>query len=404
MSSVDNTVVSMTFENKKFESNVANSMSTLSKLTSSIAGVAANTGLGGLQKTADSFDMDGMGKSVDGISAKFVALSTIGITALAKLTSGAIDSALSIAKTFTVAPITDGFAEYELKMGSIQTIMAGTGEELSTVNKYLNDLNTYSDRTIYSFADMTSNIGKFTNAGVGLDVAVASIQGIANVAALSGANSQQASNAMYNFSQALATGSVKLIDWKSIENAGLATIGFKENLLEGAVAAGTLTKGVDGMYKTLDGVPVDTMKNFNSTLQEGWLNADTLTGTLSVYSDETTEIGKAAAAAAQDVKTFSQAVDTIKEAVGSGWAASAEIFFGDFTEGKALWTEFESGVSGISGASSTARNAVLQDWKDLGGRTLLLQGLRDAVKGLGTIIKPHFEKSSQEKRARTCTR
>jgi tape measure domain-containing protein len=388
MASVDNTVVSMTFDNKKFESNVANTMGSLGRLTDSISTVGQNTGLSGLQKASDSFNMTGMSDAVSGVSAKFLALSTIGITALANLTSRAVDSGMAIARSLVVAPISDGFAEYELKMGSIQTIMAGTGEELSVVNGYLNDLNDYSDRTIYSFADMTSNIGKFTNAGVGLDSAVKSIQGIANVAALSGANSQQASNAMYNFSQALATGSVKLIDWKSIENAGLATVGFKENLLEGAVAAGSLTKSTDGLYKTLDGVPVDSMKNFNTTLQEGWLNADTLTGTLQLYSDDTTDIGKAARDAAQDVKTFSQAVDTIKESVASGWAASAEIFFGDFEEGKALWTQFEAGVSGIAGASADARNAVLQDWKDLGGRALLLEGLKDAVSGFATILKP----------------
>lgn len=125
---------------------------------------------------------------------------------------------------FTIDPIKSGFDEYELKMGSIQTIMASTGESLDVVNQKLDELNTYSDRTIYSFADMTENIGKFTNAGVNLDDAVAAIQGVANVAAVSGANANEASRAMYNFGQALSSGSVRLIDWKSIELANMATV------------------------------------------------------------------------------------------------------------------------------------------------------------------------------------
>lgn len=387
-SSIENKVVSIKFDNASFASKIAGTLKGLDKLKGSLAMPDAGKGLSDVSKAAGSFNMGAMSASVDGVSAKFLALSTIAITALSKITSKALDTAGDLVKMFTITPITEGFAEYELKMGAIQTIMAGSGESLEVVNGHLEDLNRYSDETIYSFADMTQNIGKFTNAGVGLEQSVNAIKGVANVAAISGANAQQASAAMYNFAQALSAGSVKLIDWKSIENAGLATEGFKTQLLDSAVAAGTLTGGVDGMYQTLAGTPLTATKGFNEALTEQFLTTDVLVGTLEEYADASTEIGAAATAAASDVKTFSQLMDTLKEAAGSGWAASSEIVFGDFNEAKVLFTTLSDALGGLIGDSAEARNKVLQDWKDLGGRDLLIQGLTDAVKGLSTIIAP----------------
>lgn len=161
---------------------------------------------------------------------KFSALEVMAVTALSNITNSVINTGKRMIESFILEPVKQGFDEYELKMGSIQTIMMSTGASLEEVNKYLQELNTYSDKTIYSFQDMTSNIGKFTNAGVGLEDAVMAIQGVSNVAAVSGANANEASRAMYNFAQALSAGYVKLIDWKSIENANMATVEFKTQL------------------------------------------------------------------------------------------------------------------------------------------------------------------------------
>lgn len=194
--------------------------------------------------------------------------------------------------------MSDGWNEYKLKMNSIQTIIMSTGESLSTVNKYLDELNKYSDRTIYSFSDMTANIGKFTNAGVGLKDAVAAIKGVSNEAAISGANAEQASHAMYNFAQALSAGYVKLIDWKSIEVANMATMDFKQNLLDTAVALGTVVKKGEDYYTTTTnakGATSDAFnatKNWNDNLQYQWMTTDVLVQTLSKYTDETTELGQ----------------------------------------------------------------------------------------------------------------
>lgn len=381
---IDNKVVEMSFDNKDFESGVKQSLGTLDKLKKALTFDNVGKGFENLSSNFTPLN-NGLIAAQNG----FTALETIAFGALTRIGAKIADIGMNMVKSLTIDPIKDGFSEYELKMGSVQTIMAGTGAPLEQVMDKLNELNKYADRTIYSFADMTSNIGKFTNAGVDLDTAVAAIQGVANVAAVSGANAAEASRAMYNFSQALSSGYVKLIDWKSIENANMATVEFKTQLLESAVAAGTLTKTADGMYKTVNGgFAVSATKNFNDSLQKQWMTTEVLTETLKKYTDETTEIGKKAFAAAQDVKTFTQLMDTLKEAVGSGWAETWEIVFGNFEEAKKLWTSVSNVVGGFIDRQSDLRNSVLGSWKEFGGRDSLLAALSNLGKLLKEIISP----------------
>lgn len=388
MASADNRIVKLEFDNSSFEKNVATSLTTIGKLNEAIAKVGTDGGgLKNISEAAKGFSLDTMSSAIDGISAKFVALSTIGITALANLTNKAVDAGLRIAKSLSLDQVTAGFNEYELKLGSIQTIMAGSGASLDVVNQKLQELNEYSDKTIYSFADMTTNIGKFTNAGVDLDTAVASIQGIANVAAVSGANSEEASRAMYNFAQALSKGHVQLMDWKSIELANMGTVEFKQQLIDAAVATGKLTKKGDE-YVTSAGTMVSATKGFNESLTDQWLTTEVLTSTLSDYADETTDIGKKATAAAQDVKTFTQLMSTVKESIGSGWAQSFEILIGNFDEAKELFTGINNVIGEWVGKNADARNELLQGWKDMGGRDLLIKALGDAFRNLGEIMAP----------------
>lgn len=225
---VDERVVSMQFDNRHFETNVKTSMSTLDKLKQKLDLKGATKGLENVDSAAKKVNLSGLGGAVESVGAKFSSLQVMAVTALANITNSAVNAGKQMLASLTIQPVTTGFKEYELKMGSIQTIMAGTGESLETVNRYLNELNEYSDKTIYSFSDMTQNIGKFTNAGVKLEDAVLAIKGISNEAAVSGANANEASRAMYNFAQALSAGYVKLIDWKSIENANMATVEFKQ--------------------------------------------------------------------------------------------------------------------------------------------------------------------------------
>lgn len=388
---IDERVVEMRFDNKQFESNVQTSLSTIEKLKKSLDMDGATKGLESIDSAAKKVDMSGLGSAVETVKTRFSALEIMAVTALANITNSVVNTGKQMLHSLTIEPISQGFEEYELKMGSIQTIMMSTGASLEEVNKYLQELNTYSDKTIYSFQDMTSNIGKFTNAGVGLEDAVMAIQGVSNVAAVSGANANEASRAMYNFAQALSAGYVKLIDWKSIENANMATVEFKTQLLESAVACGTLTKTADGMYKTVKGNVIDATHGFNDSLQDQWMTTEALVGTLRNYADETTEIGAKAFAAAQDVKTFTQLMDTLKEAVGSGWANTWEILFGDFEEAKELWTGLSQVIGGFIDAQADARNEMLQGWKDLGGRTKLIEALKNAFEGVQSVIKPIYE-------------
>lgn len=362
---IDERIVEMRFDNRQFEENVQTSLTTLDKLKRGLNLDGAAKGLENLGTAAKNCSLSALSSSVETVRAKFSALEVMAMTALANITNSVVNTGKRMISAFTVEPVVTGFREYELKMDSVQTIMAGTGESLDRVNQKLDELNTYSDRTIYSFSDMTTSIGKFTNAGVKLDDAVAAIQGISNEAAVSGANAQQASHAMYNFAQALSSGAVKLIDWKSIETANMATVEFKNELIKTAVELGTLVE-IDGQYKTtttdLNGKVsdlFDSTKNFNDSLAHQWMTTDVLVKTLGRYADETTEIGKKAFAAAQDVKTFSQLLDTLKEAAQSGWAETWQLFVGDFDEAKVTLTEFSELFGAMIDRSSDARNALL---------------------------------------------
>ena len=221
---VDERVVSMQFDNKNFEKNVSTSMSTLEKLKQKLSFKGATKGLESIDKAAKKVDMSSLSDSVDTVGVRFSSLQVVATTALANITNSAVNTAKRMASAFTLDPIISGMQEYELQLNSVQTILANTqheGTNIDIVNRALDELNTYADKTIYNFSEMTRNIGTFTAAGVSLDKSVDAIKGIANLAAVSGSSSVQASTAMYQLSQALAAGKVSLMDWNSVVNAGM---------------------------------------------------------------------------------------------------------------------------------------------------------------------------------------
>lgn len=384
--SIDNKVVSMEFDNSKFEKPAKESISTLDKLKEALHFKNVESGFNAMNTAIKKVTFDPLTKGIDSVYAKFTFFERFTIQLYDRLANKIISTGSMIAKQTFTAPITTGKSEYEEKMGAVQTIMASTGEDLKTVNKYLSELNKYSDDTIYSFRDMTTNIGKFTNAGVKLEDAVAAIKGVSNEAARSGANANEASRAMYNFAQALSTGSVKLIDWKSIENANMATVEFKDELLKTAEALGTVTKTSEGMYKTMKGHAISATKGFNDNLSDAWLTSEVLIETLKKYADETTDIGKASTAAATEVKTFTMLMDTLKEALQSGWAESWEYIFGDFEKAKKLWTDLSKVLGGLIERMSTTRNAILKVWNEIGGRDAMLKSFSNMWKALTTVL------------------
>jgi len=383
---VDNRIVAMTFDNKQFESGTATSINTLDRLKKSLNLEGASKGLEGISAAANKVSFDVMSGGIDAIKVKFTALQVVAITTLTNITNSVVNAGTNLAKALTIDPVMAGFNSYETKIGAIKTVMSGTGETLDQVTKSLNDLNSYSDRTVYSFQDMTENISKFTNAGLSSSQAATAIKGISNVAALAGANAGEASRAMYNFGQALSSGAVKLMDWKSIENANMATVGFKNQLLNAAVAAGTLKKGINGMYTTMKGDSISATKGFNESLEQQWMTTNVLNATLSDYASETTDIGKQANAAAADVNTFTQMLDTMKDSIKTGWTKSWEAIIGNKDQAKGTFTAINNAFSSIVGPSIAARNAMLTFWNQNGGRDAVIEALSNSFKALGQIL------------------
>lgn len=397
---VDERVVEMRFDNKQFEQNIQTSLSSLDKLKKSLNLEGAAKDLETVNDAANkcSGNMSPLSNAVETVRVRFSALEVMAITALQNITNSALAAGKNLVSAFTIDPIKTGFEEYETQINAVQTILANTsskGTTLDQVNNALDELNHYADMTIYNFTEMTRNIGTFTAAGVDLDTSVAAIKGIANLAAVSGSNSQQASTAMYQLSQALAAGTVKLQDWNSVVNAGMGGQVFQDALKETAKVHGI---AIDEMIKD-EG-------SFRETLSKGWLTSDILTETLAKFTGDLNEdqlrtmgytddqiksimeMGKTANDAATKVKTFTQLFDTLKEAAQSGWTQSWEIIVGDFEEAKELLTEVSDTFSAVINASADARNKMLQDWKDLGGRTMMIEAVKNVFEGLVSVAKP----------------
>ena len=433
---VDERVVEMRFDNKHFESNVATSMSTLDKLKQKLNLSGASKGLEDIDKASKKVNMSGLGGAVESVSAKFSALEVMGVTALANITNSAVNAGKRIVSALTIDPVMSGFREYETQINSVQTILANTsskGTTIDDVTAALDELNKYADLTIYNFTEMTRNIGTFTAAGIDLDTSVNAIQGIANLAAVSGSTSQQASVAMYQLSQALASGTVKLMDWNSVVNAGMGGEVFQNALKETSRLLGT---GADAAIKASG--------SFRESLSKGWLTAEVLTETLKKFTTsganeyvaeytglsvdaveaaldnakaqygEAEAIEKAAEAlanksgknkdeiksvlqmaqtatdAATKVKTFSQLWDVMKEAAQSGWAKTWQIIIGDFEEAKALLTPLSDFFTGVINKMSDWRNNLLESALGKGFVSLgekITGVLKPAQKAVETVSK-----------------
>jgi len=397
--SIDERVVRMKFDNAQFGPGAAAVLKQLDQLKAALQLQGASNGLNEVSASMGRFSTAGAQEQVGTLAAKFSALQVAAITALSNIVNKAVNAGTQLAHSLTLEPIMAGFHEYETNLNSIQTILANTGlkgaEGLQKVNDKLSDLNHYADQTIYNFSEMARNIGTFTAAGVTLDVATNAIKGIANLAAVSGSNAEQASAAMYQLSQALAAGKVTLEDWNSVVNAGMGGKVFQDALVETARVHGV---AVDDIIKK-EG-------SFRLSLQKGWLTSEILTETLSKFTGELTadqlksmgynqqqiagilEMGRTAVDAATKVKTMSQLLDTLREAVGSGWAQTWQIVFGDFDEARSLFTDVSNTLGGMIQNSAKARNELLQGWKDLGGRQALIDGISNAFHALLSILTP----------------
>lgn len=413
MAVIDDLIVAMQFDNAKFEAAVKVSMATLAHLKSTLNFGAGPNGIDAAQASANRFNTNQAQGQVSALSAKFTAMATVAITAISNITNKIVDAGVNMAKALTIDPITSGLQEYETNMNSIQTILANTeasGATLKDVTANLDELNHYADQTIYNFGEMAKNIGTFTAAGVDLDTSTQSIKGIANLAALSGSNSQQASTAMYQLSQAISSGRVSLEDWNSVVNAGMGGTVFQRALAQTAEKMGTLSEGAVTLTGDMKNVSIEG-KSFRESItakpgQESWLTSEVLTNTLKQFTGDLSDAelaaqgfsaaqikaiqqqAKTAKSAATEVKTFTQLIDTLKEGVGSSWAESWRTIIGDFEQAKSLWTGVSNTIGDMIGKSSNARNELLKGWAEGGGRVAVIEGLSNAFKALMSVINP----------------
>ena len=417
MSSVDDRIVNMQFNNKQFQSAATESQKTLEGLERTIANTGSTKGL------------SLMGSAAEQVSSRFSAMQVAGVAAIATIASKAVTAGLDMAKSLTIDPISAGFQEYETNLKSVQTIMANTGESVKTVGVYLNDLNHYSDQTIYNFSQMADSIGKFTAAGVKLPQATDAIKGMANTAALSGANAMQLNSAMYQMSQALASGTIKLMDWNSLVNANMGGQNIQNAL---KATAQTAEKSAAAMAAAME----KHGGSFRDSLTEGWLTSDVFTKTMRVMAGQTIETAKdlkalgmtqeefeksghamgetmaftveqlkgmgyseeaakelnrlsqASIESATKIKTFTQMIDVVKESVGSGFAKVFEGFFGNLKQAGNLWTTVGNAITGSVGTIFDSINEVLAGWRKLGGYTALWAGFGNIFQTLGNLIHP----------------
>jgi len=387
MDSVDNRIVSMRFDNKQFKSGVSDTIKAIDKLEDKLSFKGVKDGFGKIASSIKDISFKNVERGIDTVVAKIPLMDKIWDQTVRAMTMKTINFVDNLISQFgLVQEITAGFQEYETQMNAVQTILANTsskGTTLEQVNAALDELNTYADKTIYNFTEMTRNIGTFTAAGVDLDTSVKAIKGIANLAAVSGSTSQQASTAMYQLSQALASGTVKLMDWNSVVNAGMGGQVFQDALKQTARAMGI---SVDEI--------IEANGSFRDSLSTGWLTSEVLTETLAhfTYSMEDMtaaeiaqaqasleaqgytsdqikqlfDLGQTATDAATKVKTFTQLIDTLKESLQSGWTQTWEYVIGDFETAKSMWTSVSDTIQSMIQPSIDARNDMLKYWAESG--------------------------------------
>lgn len=404
---VDSYVASMEFDNSKFEKNVATSMSTLEKLKQKLNFSGASKGLEEINAAAGKVNMSGLGSGVDAVKAKFSALDVVAVTALANITNKAVDAGEKLIKSLSIDQLTAGWQKFSDKTTSAATLVA-QGNAIEDVNAQLDRLNWFTDETSYNFTEMVANIAKFTATGKGLEESVTAMEGIATWAALSGQNAATASRAMYQLSQAMGAGVMRLEDYKSIQNASMDTEEFRQKCIDAAISLGTLKDNGDGTYKSLVKGASDTSFNisqFTKNLTDGmWLTSDVMMQVFTTYSSAVEDIyaaaeasGKTASAvideiyetaekkgistdeaikslgysfdsfalkafeAAQEARTFSDAIDSVKDAVSTGWMNTFELIFGDADQATKVWTEVANQLYDIFAGGAEHRNSILED-------------------------------------------
>ena len=379
---IDSKVVEMRFDNQQFEANVKTTMSTLDKLKRALNLDGAAKGLDDVGRAANDIDMSPLSNGIETVKAKFSALGIIGATALANITNSAINAGKNLVSSLSIDQVTAGWSKYEQKTASVQTIMNATGKSIDEVNRYLDKLMWYSDETSYGFTDMTQSLGQLTSAGGDIEKLIPMIEGIANATAFAGKGANEFSRAIYNLNQSYSAGFLQYMDWKSLDLAGVSSKQLKQTFIDTAKALGKL----DEQGRTASGTLVE-LGNFGQTLQDKWADTevmeaafgkwaelteaaykavqsgeyDTASEAIEALADKYDEVASKGFSAAQEAKSFTEAIEATKDAVSSSWMKTSELIFGNYQEAKKTWTELANGLWDVFASSGEKRNEILSE-------------------------------------------
>lgn len=378
---VETKIARLEFQNEQFEQGVKTSIKSLENLKKALELDKAVTSLDSLEKSVTSL-APAMERSAGLVSrAAEMMLSPVQRFMNQKLDSimhTVSNKAEQLVKAVTVEPLKEGFSEYETKIQSVQTITNAiknnakyNGDEaaaIADINVALDELNTYADRTIYKFSDMTQNVGKFVQQTGDLEKSTDMVMGLYNAAAYYGLDKNQGARIAYNLSQAMGVGHMMQRDWFSFENAQMASKPFKQLIIDTAKEMKLLDEAghiVNATSKKAKEAVVDT-ESFRDTLQFGWFDSSLMERVFLKFSDGTTELGQDAMKAATEVKTLSQMFDNLKEAMGSGWGRTWQLLIGDYGEAKGRLTGLSEILSNIIDYQSELRNNAIEKWLGTG--------------------------------------
>ena len=377
--SIDEKIVKMNLDNSGFEAGAKQSMATMDQLRKTFNIDNISSSLKNLDTAIGKLDMSSLNNAAEITTERFSTLGVIAMGALQRIGQQLEYLGETMVRNMTIQPLIDGFHEYEMTMNSVKTIMANQPNVgMDRVNSLLADLNKYADDTIYTFSDMTRAIGQFTAAGVDVTRATDAIKGMSNVAAGAGANNEALSRAEYQVSQALQAGVFHLMDWNSLVQAGMANPELQSQL----IATADTMKGIPGYVEGI----IAKEGSFRDSLNEGWLTADVWIETMKKAQDTSTEWGARLTDAATQVNTFSQLLSVLGESIGSSWTNSWQILLGDYETSKKLFTDIYNSLNTVIDGIGNSRNAMLQEFVDLGGREAIINGLSNAFHGLGDVL------------------
>lgn len=398
MSSIDDRIVRLEVQDSEFAKRLEQDESLLKKFNSTLNSVGDTKISDNLQKIAD----------------RFSNLGIVGVRALQNITDKAISTGSQLVKSLSVDNISSGWQKLQSQTKAVGTLSI-QGYDMEEVNDVIKQLMWYSDETSYNFEDMLTSMTKFTAQGYELKEAMETLEGIANWSAVAGQNAAAGSSAMTALSKAVGRGYLYQQDWSSLQTLMMDNKQVRQMILDTAVELGTLEKTGEGTYRSLSksimssiGASEFNIDQFATYLTTGkWFTSDVLVATMKKYAaavkpvyDYVQEHNVSASeaiealngqiseqalnflAAAQEARSLSDALESVRVGSASTWQKTFNIIFGDYERQKEIWTDLSGYLYELFVESGNARNALLEQWAAKGGADAIIQGFYNIMEAL----------------------